>query len=490
MIWYLVTFLSQHKEVLKELSRIFEYFLVDEAQDINNLNYSIVKILSGDKEKITLIGDQKQQLYLWRGAYTGFLDRMQSHFKREVIVKKLLKNYRSPTPLIWLANRFAKGVFPEHYGIVEDSVPVKGFEAKGSYVRKWFNDVEDEMKWIVDEIGRLHKEFGISYKDMAVLCAINNEVSNFEGYFIAKNIPMKMKFDNRSILNKSAYKLVFSIYSMVLNPFDIISFNIFMKYIGGLGEGYYKKINKEISNLNIKDRNVFTLIDKVKINDRQDKILKGFINGILIPLCREHENLTSFEKFNLKLKTWFDGNCKFDKEPYVYKDHSINVLRPQLFQVCEVLNRIYTNLKSDNSGFKYKSERGRFQEVYETLSLSQDVNIENKKFKKDDREAVTVSTVHSFKGKEAEFVFYSNLRKKQYIYFAKGIDSEESRIGKKSAFYVGTTRSLCKLYLTYSFNIYNSARQKEASKTNEFLEFFIECEKEVTEYIKSMKKNG
>jgi len=178
-----VLLFQQHPAVLEKWQNKIRYLLVDEYQDTNITQYQLVKLIAGALGRFTVVGDDDQSIYAWRGAQPENLAQLQKDFARLQVIK-LEQNYRSTGRILKVANHliannphaFEKRLWSElGYG---DSLRVLSHK----------ND-QDEAKQVISEI--VHHKFktGSRYQDYAILYRGNHQSRLFEQGLRENNVP-------------------------------------------------------------------------------------------------------------------------------------------------------------------------------------------------------------------------------------------------------------------------------------------------------------
>lgn len=186
MLVYTYELLSQRKDILKAWQNKFQYILIDETQDMNQLQYDIVKLLAAPKNNLFMVGDDDQSIYRFRGARPEIMLGFETEYPE---AKKIVldTNYRSRKQIVESAmklinhneNRFAK--------------EVKASRAEGSpVVTAVFQNQKDEYDCMIEKILYYHRQGG-NYSDIAVLCRTNRQPGAFAEKLMEYNIPFQMK---------------------------------------------------------------------------------------------------------------------------------------------------------------------------------------------------------------------------------------------------------------------------------------------------------
>ncbi|MCQ5364078.1 ATP-dependent helicase [Anoxybacillus salavatliensis] len=166
MLYACYDMLRTDEKRLKQYHERFHYFLIDEFQDINNVQYETMKLLASHTHHICAVGDDDQAIYAFRGSDSSFIHQFQQDFPHTKIVK-LTENYRSPHPIVSLANSIiskSRTRIPKQMNAQTDSahMPICFFPY----------DEEEEATMIVCDIQERMKQ-GAKPSDIAILCRTN-----------------------------------------------------------------------------------------------------------------------------------------------------------------------------------------------------------------------------------------------------------------------------------------------------------------------------
>ena len=208
-----VLLFQQHPSVLEKWQNIIRYLLVDEYQDTNITQYQLVKLLAGALGRFTVVGDDDQSIYAWRGAQPENLAQLQKDFNRLQVIK-LEQNYRSTGRILKVANQliannphtFEKRLWSElGYGD-----PLRVLSHKNDQV---------EAQQIISEI--IHHKFknGGRYQDYAILYRGNHQSRLFEQGLRENNIPYLIS-GSTSFFSYSEIKDILGYLRLFVNPDD------------------------------------------------------------------------------------------------------------------------------------------------------------------------------------------------------------------------------------------------------------------------------
>lgn len=208
-----VMLFKQHPEVLAKWQRRIRYLLVDEYQDTNLAQYELVKTLVNEKQALTVVGDDDQSIYAWRGARPENLMQLQEDFPRLEIVK-LEQNYRSTGRILGAANKLIDN---------NPHLITKALWSElgpGDPLRFITSENEDtECERVVNEIIDMRLKRRCKYSDFAVLYRGNYQAKLVEIKLQTQNIPYEIT-GGQSFYAKTEIKDVMGYLRLLVNPDD------------------------------------------------------------------------------------------------------------------------------------------------------------------------------------------------------------------------------------------------------------------------------
>ena len=190
-------------DVLAHYQRRFRHILVDEFQDTNTIQYAWLQVLAGAEGRMTVVGDDDQSIYGWRGAKIENIQKFATDFKHVKTVK-LEQNYRSTSTILNAANR----VISKNQGRLGKELWTEGNEGEQISLYAGFNEV-DEARFVVSTIEEAFKQ-GNSYSDCAILYRSNAQSRVIEESLIRAGLPYRVYggqrfYDRMEIRNALAY---------------------------------------------------------------------------------------------------------------------------------------------------------------------------------------------------------------------------------------------------------------------------------------------
>ncbi|MGB9793704.1 ATP-dependent helicase [Caldisericum exile] len=448
LIMLTIKLFQENEQILHYYQAKFRHILVDEYQDVNRMQYEFIKILTEKTRRFTLVGDDDQSIYSFRGASSEFIDKIYEDFP-DLKVVKLEKNYRSPQEILNIANKLIKHnkrrTEKELFSDISLENAISFYEAL---------DELDEARFVVNKIKILKEEKDYRNKDFAVLYRTNFQSRAFEEYLIQEGIPYQV-IGGQKFYGRAEIKDIIAYLTIVNNPNDNISFkrivNIPPRKIGEKTIEELEKISGE------NEKSLFESIeDYLKI--KESKPLKEFYElikelqelSLTLPLPRFVEEVVSKTKYIKYLQE------KFKEE----SDERIG-------NVKEFENMVIN--------FTRETEDANLSTLLTQISLITSID----ESKEDDR--VSLMTLHAAKGLEFPVVFLVGLEEGLLPHF-RSLETTKDIEEERRLCYVGITRAKEQLFLIYALR-----RSKFGSlnptKTSRFLQ-----EMEIFEYNKEKEE--
>lgn len=211
-----VKLLEEHDSVRELWQRRFRYIMVDEFQDTNKLQLTLISLLAGTHQNVAVVGDDDQSIYGWRGAEVSNILEFESHFPNPTVVK-LEQNYRSTNMILQTANvlirnnprRRVKNLWSD--------------QASGEKVRVVaMPDDRQEAQFLGEDIQRMQLTEGAKWEDFAILFRMNSQIRLVEQQLRQLKIPYKI-VGGKSFFDRREIKDVLAYASCVLNAEDDVS---------------------------------------------------------------------------------------------------------------------------------------------------------------------------------------------------------------------------------------------------------------------------
>lgn len=203
----------EHEDIRHKYAARFDYVLVDEYQDTNHVQMSIVMQLCQEKQRVCAVGDDSQSIYSFRGANIDNILNYQRQFQGTRLFK-LEQNYRSTQTIVEAANSLIK-----HN---RNQIPKDVFSenAKGEKIqyKPAYSDKE-EAAIVAKNVKRIRREDGCQYSDFAILYRTNAQSRSFEEEFRKQGIPYRI-YGGLSFYQRKEIKDIIAYFRLVANPDD------------------------------------------------------------------------------------------------------------------------------------------------------------------------------------------------------------------------------------------------------------------------------
>jgi DNA helicase-2/ATP-dependent DNA helicase PcrA len=221
--------LSAHPEVLAFYQDRFRYIHVDEYQDTNHAQYSIVNMLAAKTRNLMVVGDDDQSIYSWRGADIRNILEFEKDYPEAAVIK-LEENYRSTKTILAAAN-----------AVVENNrgrKPKTLFTANagGEAITRYFaSDERDEARFVAEEVERLLRSEHRTYSDFAVFYRTNAQSRVLEDIFLRVGVPYRLVGGTR-FFERAEIRDVMAWLRSAVNPADVQSLRRVMEKRAGIGK--------------------------------------------------------------------------------------------------------------------------------------------------------------------------------------------------------------------------------------------------------------
>lgn len=203
----------EHEDIRHKYAARFDYVLVDEYQDTNHVQMSIVMQLCQEKQRVCAVGDDSQSIYSFRGANIDNILNYQRQFQSTRLFK-LEQNYRSTQTIVEAANSLIK-----HN---RNQIPKDVFSenAKGEKIqyKPAYSDKEEAVI-VAKDVKRIRREDGCQYSDFAILYRTNAQSRSFEEEFRKQGIPYRI-YGGLSFYQRKEIKDIIAYFRLVANPDD------------------------------------------------------------------------------------------------------------------------------------------------------------------------------------------------------------------------------------------------------------------------------
>lgn len=420
IINYSIKILMENPDILEYYTNKFKYVLVDEYQDTNKAQFTLVTMLASKHGNITVVGDNDQGIYSFRGADISNILNFERDFPGTKIIK-LEQNYRCTGNILKAANaviknnevKYKKELWTQNE---EGNLP-KVYQADNEY---------DEGTYIVKQIEHIKREEYYKYSDFAILYRMNTQSRAIEDILRRENVPYKI-VGGLKFYERKEIKDIIAYLRLIQNSNDNLSLKrIINEPKRGIGKTSLEKV-EQISMMHgtsmyevIKNAEIYGL-NRVYLNSRE------FITQ-MEELKAKKDSISISELITLTLKK--TGYTKaLEQENTIEAENRIANLEEFLTVAVE---------------FEEEFAENSLSEFLEGITLSSDIdNVE------EGEESVTLMTLHSAKGLEFPVVFLVGMEEGIFPGY-KSISEPKELEEERRLCYVGITRAKENLFLTCS----------------------------------------
>jgi DNA helicase-2/ATP-dependent DNA helicase PcrA len=417
--------LDKNPTLREEISQKYQYIMVDEYQDTNELQFRLLQHLSSTHNNICVVGDDDQSIYGWRGANINNILDFPKIFEGTKVVK-LETNYRSTKPILDSANQLI-----EHNNkrLGKKLVSHRGDGEAIELIHSIDENMEASV--IAQKIQNIISD-GVNPREIAVLYRVNALSRSLEEGFSRANLPFKL-IGGMRFYERAEIKDVISYLRVIANSDDDFSLlRIINKPKRGIGKSSLDKLILSARNANS------TLFSH---------IVSSLENGDL-PVSNRVQN--SLRELIQKIKMLQDRA----------KSDIANLI--ELFEESIGVKQLYQAMADGEDRVRNIDEfYGRFREYITqnpTTTLDEFLNDISLQSDQDniDGNAVTIMSIHASKGLEFEYIFIIGLEEEFFPLLGEGCDiEEERRLG-----YVAITRAKSHLHLSYVDSRFYKGKRK------------------------------
>lgn len=416
-------------DVLARYREQFRYVLVDEYQDTNYAQHSIVLQLTKENQRVCVVGDDAQSIYSFRGADIDNILYFTKIYP-DTKVFKLEQNYRSTQTIVCAAN----SLIEKNERQIRKAVFSKKEKGEAIGVFQAYSDVE-EGDIVANKIAELRREHSYGYADFAILYRTNAQSRIFEEALRKRTMPYKI-YGGLSFYQRKEIKDVIAYFRLVVNPNDEEAFKRIINYPArGIGD---TTVGKIISAATDNGVSLWTALCEplsygLNINKGMHTKLQGFrelIKGFITD--QADKNAYEIGMDIICQSGIINDICQDTSPENLSRKENIDELKNGMENFCAL-----------------RQEEGNpnisLTDFVSEISLLTDQDSD----KADDREKITLMTVHSAKGLEFKNVFVVGLEENLFPSGMVG-DSPRALEEERRLFYVAITRAEEHCYLSFA----------------------------------------
>lgn len=418
-------------DVLERYQDLFRYILVDEYQDTNYAQYIIIRRMSLKNSKVCVVGDDAQSIYSFRGAKIENILSFQRDYP-DAKVFKLEQNYRSTQTIVDAANSII-----EHNS---KQMKKRCFSAgeTGEKIRiiKAYTDRE-EAEMITSELRDRIREGGDEWSEAAILYRTNNQSLVLEESLRRKGIPYKI-YKGNSFYDHKEIKDMLAYLRLIANPRDDEAFKrIINTPARGIGDTTVQRIEAIAQSRSV---SMWDAVDTLVGTPTQDSVEKTIVRkvgefvGMIRSLALEREAKGLYD-FGMEVASRSGLLASYRMQNTPEAASAIDNIEELLNSMQEFNERCEAEIRS---GEREEFEKATLDEWMQGVMLMTDMDDEEP----ENRNKVTLMTVHSAKGLEYKYVFIVGCEENLFPSM-RAMETIEGLEEERRLFYVALTRAKC-----------------------------------------------
>ncbi len=466
-------------ELVKESKNVKEFFhnrfkaiLVDEFQDTNTIQYNWLKEIASDICSITAVGDDDQSIYGWRGAKVENISSFEASFKKAKIIR-LEQNYRSTSVILSAAN----ALIDNNQNRLGKNLWTESLEGEPITLYQAYNE-QDEARFIAGTL-KNWMEKGELYQDVGIVYRSNAQSRALEEALLRINIPYRI-YGGLRFYERMEIKNAMSYLKVIFNPHDNPAFErSIANPARGIGVKSQAKIRDAAKSYNLSYiKAAAKLLDEGKMGGKASQGLRAYLE--LVANCIALLDTTPLSDL-MELIIQKSG---------LYQHHKKEAGEKGKTRI-ENLEELVTSAKNFEQSFEKEKSHKEIAEIFlDTVSLDAG-DTQADEF----QDAVQLMTLHSAKGLEFPLVFITGLEETLFPH-GRSIESPSQLEEERRLCYVGITRAMRKLYLTYAesrrlhgSDVFNPASRFLKEIPSVFIEEIRPRASVTTSYVRKPKKS-
>ncbi|NLE35438.1 MAG: UvrD-helicase domain-containing protein [Bacteroidales bacterium] len=442
--------------VLEEYRNRFDYVLVDEYQDTNYAQYIIVHKLSENHRNLCVVGDDAQSIYSFRGARIENILNFEKDYP-DYRLFKLEQNYRSTQNIVNAAN----SVIEKNAGQIRKTIFSKNDEGEKIRVIQTTIDSEEGILTASDIIDTRMRE-RLNWKDFAILYRTNAQSRIFEEMLRKRNIPYKI-YGGQSFYERKEIRDLIAYLRLIVNPDDEEALRRIINYPKrGIGDTTVRKLMELARMLDV---SIWSIISSPELSGKHlSPALRAKVSqftGLMLPVMAVAETATAYDIASGMASA--SGIITELKQGQV----------PEEIDRLENLQELLNGIKEFTESAVTNGEPADIATWLQSVALLTDQDLE----KPEDRDKVTLMTIHSAKGLEFKYVYIVGLEENLFP-SAMNIFNPRELEEERRLFYVALTRACRRVTLSYALNRYKWGSLERGSPSR----FIGEIESEFLSY--------
>ncbi|MBP7653538.1 UvrD-helicase domain-containing protein [Candidatus Dependentiae bacterium] len=476
LIYKTVELLKQETPSVNYLKSRYNYVMVDEFQDTNLSQYTLLKLLCAKHNNICVVGDDDQSIYSWRGAMMMNILNFEKDFKNTRTIK-LEQNYRSTQKILEISNLIVKN---NKIRAEKTLFSTRKFGVP-PVIKSLYNDYE-EAEYIAEKIIELKKSEKYDYHDFAIFFRTNNQSRIFEEKLREYRIP-HLVIGAISFYNRKEIKDLTAYLKFITNPDDTISLQrIINMPKRNIGDATLEKILTVAAAQNTSAYKIISNIDNFNEFNSGTKLkLKNF-SMQMQPFIERALNETA-DTLLTDLVEEIQYRDIMENSEDVRDNARVDNINEFINSACEFVrknsefenNEIESDIDFDNKSFTGTKTSDFLEKI---MLFSETDKIDSSK------NYVSIMTYHCAKGLEFPVVFMVGIEEEILPHYNALSSEDDSRLEEERRLcYVGITRAKDIIYLTHAMQRYKFGDIVYPKISRFILEAF-------PEYIPDYKKSG
>jgi len=440
--------LRDHPDVLRKYVERFDYVLVDEYQDTNYVQQQILLLLTRERQRICVVGDDYQSIYAFRGANVDHILKFQTEYN-DARLFKLERNYRSTRLIVAAANNLMK----HNSAQIPKEVYSEGDEGEKIQLKQAYSEQEEAII-VCKEIDRIKRQEQRKYADFAILYRTHAQSRTFEEEMIRRQMPYRI-YGGQSFYQRKEIKDILAYFRLVQNPHDEASLKRIINYpTRGIGQTTVNRISEVARENSVSCWSVIrNLLAYPELNINRGTLLKinNFAN-LIQGFIEKKDELNALEIGQEILQT---SGVIADLQQG--KDADDLTRQENLDEFLASLQS-FVDMRTEEG----RGAETRLADYLQEVALLTDLDSMDKS---DDH--VHLMTVHAAKGLEFYTVFVVGMEENIFP-SSLSIESRRELEEERRLFYVAITRAEQHCFLTYANRRYRYGKPEE-NKPSRFL---------------------
>lgn len=425
-------------EVLARYQEQFQYILVDEYQDTNYAQYVIIRRLSQTHSRVCVVGDDAQSIYSFRGAKIENILSFRKDFP-SAMVFKLEQNYRSTRTIVEAAN----SVIVRNSKRMEKHCFSEGAVGEKIRVMKAYTDRE-EAEMVVSDLRDKVRAAGAPWSEAVILYRTNNQSLVLEDNLRRRGVPYRI-YKGSSFYDHKEIKDLLAYIRLVVNPRDDEAFKRIVNYPArGIGDTTVSRIAALASERGV---SMWEAVDALVAEPAADAVQRAIVRKVaefvaMIRSLSQARTEKGVYEFGLEIASRSGMLAAFRAENTPEATSALD-------NIEELLNSMQLFKEQRDaeirSGERQEGEEATVEEWLQSVMLMTDMDKDDG----EDRDKVTLMTVHSAKGLEYEYVYIVGLEENLFP-SQRAAETADGLEEERRLFYVALTRAKVAATLSYA----------------------------------------